>query len=147
MERVAPLGPVYQAGTLSGNPLAMRAGIETLKQLSAPGFYEALERKGAQLAEGIGRALAESGIAGQVARVGSLLTLFFTGEPVRDYAGARKCDTRRFAAFFQAMLRRGVLLAPSQFEALFVSAAHTGEDVARTAAACREALARCEDRG
>ena len=141
MERVAPLGPVYQAGTLSGNPLAMRAGIETLKRLSAPGFYEALDRKGAQLAAGISQALSDHGIAGQVARVGSLLTLFFTGDPVRNYADARKSDTRRFAAFFQAMLERGVLLAPSQFEALFISAAHSDEDIARTATACRESLA------
>ncbi len=141
MERVAPLGPVYQAGTLSGNPLAMRAGIETLKRLAAPGFYEALDRKSAQLAAGITQALAENGIAGQVARAGSLLTLFFTADPVRNYADARKSDTRRFAAFFQGMLRRGVLLAPSQFEALFVSAAHSDEDIARTVAAGRESLA------
>jgi len=141
MERVAPLGPVYQAGTLSGNPLAMRAGIETLKRLSAPGFYESLERKGAQLAAGITQALADNGITGHVARVGSLLTLFFAADPVRNYADARKSDTRPFAAFFQAMLRRGILLAPSQFEALFISAAHTEEDIARTAAACRESLA------
>jgi glutamate-1-semialdehyde 2,1-aminomutase len=141
MEHVAPLGPVYQAGTLSGNPLAMRAGIETLKRLATPGFYEELDRKGAQLAEGAMQALAESGVAGQVPRIGSLLTLFFTGDPVRNYDDARKSDARKFAAFFQAMLRRGVLLAPSQFEAAFVSAAHTEEDLARTAAACREALA------
>ena len=146
MERVAPLGPVYQAGTLSGNPLAMRAGIETIKRLSVPGFYEALDRKGAQLAADISRALAENGIAGQVARVGSLLTLFFTGDPVRDYADARKSDTRRFAAFFQSMLRRGILLAPSQFEALFVSAAHTEEHIARTVSACRESLAELRSR-
>ena len=141
MDRVAPLGPVYQAGTLSGNPLAMRAGMETLQRLSAPGFYEALDRKGAQLAAGISQALAENGIAGQVARVGSLLTLFFTADPVRNYADAKKADTRRFAAYFQAMLQRGILLAPSQFEALFVSAAHTDEDIARTVAACRDSLA------
>jgi glutamate-1-semialdehyde 2,1-aminomutase len=140
MERVAPLGPVYQAGTLSGNPLAMRAGIETLKRLSAPGIYESLDRKGAQLAAGIIQALVESGVVGQVARVGSLLTLFFTGEPVRNYADARRSDTKKFAAFFQGMLRRGVLLAPSQFEAAFVSAAHTEEEIGRTGAACRQAL-------
>lgn len=141
MERVAPLGPVYQAGTLSGNPLAMRAGIETLKRLSAPGFYESLDRKGAQLGEGTARALAESGVAGQVSRAGSLLTLFFTGEPVRNYEDARKSDTKKFATFFQGMLGRGVLLAPSQFEAAFVSSAHIEEDIARTVTACREALA------
>jgi glutamate-1-semialdehyde 2,1-aminomutase len=140
MERVAPLGPVYQAGTLSGNPLAMRAGIETLKRLSAPGFYESLDRKGAQLAAATTQALAETGVAAQVARVGSLSTLFFTSEPIRNYADARKSDTKQFAAFFQGMLQRGVLLAPSQFEAAFISAAHTDDDIARTAAACSEAL-------
>jgi glutamate-1-semialdehyde 2,1-aminomutase len=140
MERVAPLGPVYQAGTLSGNPLAMRAGIETLKRLSASGFYESLDRKGAQLAAGITQALAESGVAGQVARVGSLLTLFFTGDPVRNYDDARRSDTKKFAAFFRSMLDRGVLLAPSQFEAAFVSAAHTDDDIALTGSACRKTL-------
>jgi glutamate-1-semialdehyde 2,1-aminomutase len=118
----------------------MRAGIETLKRLAAPGFYEALDRKGAHLETGIRQALAESGVAGQVPRVGSLLTLFFSGEPVRNYADARRSDTKKFAAFFQGMLRRGVLLAPSQFEAAFVSEAHTEEEVACTVAACREAL-------
>jgi glutamate-1-semialdehyde 2,1-aminomutase len=141
MERVSPVGPVYQAGTLSGNPLAMRAGIETLTRLAAPGFYDALDRKGAQLADGFAKALAEAGVDGQVARAGSLLTLFFAGHPVRDYADARRSDTRRFAAFFHGMLRRGVLLPPSQFEALFVSAAHSDEDIVRTVDACRESLA------
>lgn len=141
MERIAPSGPVYQAGTLSGNPLAMRAGIETLKRLSAPGFYESLDRKGAQMATGITQALAESGVAGQVARIGSLLTTFFTSDPICNYDDARKSDTRKFAAFFRAMLERGVLLAPSQFEAAFVSAAHTDEDIVLTGSACREALA------
>jgi glutamate-1-semialdehyde 2,1-aminomutase len=140
MERMAPVGPVYQAGTLSGNPLAMRAGIETLQRLEAPGFYDALDRKGAHLAEGIRNALAAGGIAGQVARVGSLLTLFFAAGPVSDYESARQSDTRRFAQFFQEMLSRGFLLAPSQFEALFISAAHTDDDLARTIAACRESL-------
>jgi glutamate-1-semialdehyde 2,1-aminomutase len=140
MERVAPLGPVYQAGTLSGNPLAMRAGIETLKRLSAPGFYESLDSKAAQLAAATTQALAASGVAGQIARVGSLLTLFFTAQPIRNYTDARKSDTKQFAAFFQGMLQRGVLLAPSQFEAAFVSAAHTDDDIARTTTACRDSL-------
>ena len=100
MERVAPLGPVYQAGTLSGNPLAMRAGVETLRKLAAPGFYGDLERKSARLAEGFGRALADAKVPGRVERVGSLLTLFFAAEPVRNYDDARRSDTRRFAAFF-----------------------------------------------
>jgi glutamate-1-semialdehyde 2,1-aminomutase len=140
MERVAPLGPVYQAGTLSGNPLAMRAGIETLKLLSAPGFYEKLERKGARMAADITQALQESGIAGQVPCIGSLMTLFFAGDAIRNYEDARKSDTQRFASFFRAMLNRGILLAPSQFEAAFISAAHTDADLERTGVACRESL-------
>jgi glutamate-1-semialdehyde 2,1-aminomutase len=141
MERVAPAGAIYQAGTLSGNPLAMRAGIETLKRLAAPGLYESLEAKGAELASGLSSALADSGIAGQVQRVGSLLTLFFADAPVTDYASAKRSNTTRFAAFFHAMLERGILLSPSQFEALFVSAAHASEDVRRTIAAARESFA------
>lgn len=141
MEQVAPLGPVYQAGTLSGNPLAMRAGIETLKQLSAPGFYDALDRKAAMLADSMRQALSDAGIEGHVARAASLLTLFFTAGPVEDYAAAKKSDTHLFASFFHEMLQRGILLAPSQFEALFVSAAHSDDDVRRAAAACRESLA------
>jgi glutamate-1-semialdehyde 2,1-aminomutase len=140
MERIAPLGPVYQAGTLSGNPLAMRAGIETLKRLAAAGFYDSLERKGKMLADAARQALSESGISAHVARAGSLLTLFFTTGPVENYADAKTSDTRRFAAFFNEMLRRKVLLAPSQFEALFVSAAHSDEEIQHTAAACRESL-------
>jgi glutamate-1-semialdehyde 2,1-aminomutase len=141
MEQVAPLGPVYQAGTLSGNPLAMRAGIETLKQLSAPGFYEALERKAAMLADSMREALSETGIAGYVARAASLLTLFCTAGPVENYAAAKKSDTQLFASFFHEMLQRGILLAPSQFEALFVSAAHSDDDIRRMGIACRESLA------
>lgn len=140
MERIAPLGPVYQAGTLSGNPLAMRAGLETLKRLAADGFYGSLESKAKTLADAMRQALSETGIAGHVARAGSLLTLFFTGGPVENYADAKTSDTLRFAAFFNEMLRRQILLAPSQFEALFVSAAHSDEDIRRTAAACRESL-------
>ena len=141
MEQVAPVGPVYQAGTLSGNPLAMRAGIETLKRLAVHGFYESLDRKAKILADAMGQALSDAGIAGQVARAGSLLTLFFTASPVENYAAAKKSDTRRFASFFNEMLRRRILLPPSQFEALFVSAAHTEDDMRRTGAACRESLA------
>ena len=140
MQLVAPLGPVYQAGTLSGNPLAMRAGLETLKLLAAPGFYDELNRKAARLIEGLRSAIDDSGMAGQVSSVGSLLTLFFTKQPVLDYSGAKKSDTRRFAAFFEEMLDRGVFLPPSQFEALFVSAAHTEEQIDRTVAACRESF-------
>ncbi len=140
MRLVAPLGPVYQAGTLSGNPLAMRAGLETLKLLAASGFYEELNRKAARLVAGLREALRLSGLAGQVNSAGSLLTLFFSDEPLKDYDGAKRSDTRRFAAFFSEMLEREVFLPPSQFEALFVSAAHTEADIERTVAACRESL-------
>jgi glutamate-1-semialdehyde 2,1-aminomutase len=141
MERVAPLGGVYQAGTLSGNPLAMAAGIETLSLLQAPGFYDDLEAKSARLAEGLGAAAAAAGVPVHLNRVGSMLTGFFTATPVTDYASAKTSDTRRYGRFFRAMLERGVSLAPSQFEAAFVSAAHTPEDLEATVAAAREALA------
>ena len=145
MEMVAPLGPVYQAGTLSGNPLAMRAGLATLPKLEARGFYDSLNRKAERLAEGLRKALGDARVPGQVNIAGSLLTLFFTTEPVRDYAGAKKSDTARFAAFFRAMLEHGIFLPPSQFEALFVSAAHTDVDIDATVAAAREAVAAISD--
>jgi glutamate-1-semialdehyde 2,1-aminomutase len=140
MEMIAPLGPVYQAGTLSGNPLAMRVGLETLKKLGVLWFYGALDAKAQRLANGLREALKEVGKAGQVNVAGSLMTLFFASEPVTDYSGAKKCDTSRFAAFFNAMLDRGIFLPPSQFEALFVSAAHTDRDIDRTIEAARESL-------
>ncbi len=140
MEMVAPLGPVYQAGTLSGNPLAMRAGLATLPHLEAPNFYDSLSRKSGRLGEGLREALKESGVVGQVNVAGSLLTLFFTSEAVLDYSDAKKSDTARFAAFFTEMLDRGIFLPPSQFEALFVSAAHTDADIERTISAARESL-------
>jgi len=140
MEMVAPLGPVYQAGTLSGNPLAMRAGLATLPKLEASGFYEELNRKAGRLADGLRAALKESGVVGSVNAVGSLMTMFFAGEPVNDYAGAKKSDTRVYAAFFREMLERGVFIAPSQFEALFVSAAHSDADIEKTVEAARESL-------
>ena len=141
MERVAPLGPVYQAGTLSGNPLAMRAGLATLPKLEAPGFYDAVNRKTQRLAERFRNALKEVGVAGQVNVAGSLLTLFFCEHPVRNYDDAKKSDTKKFGKFFQEMLERGIFLPPSQYEALFVSAAHTDADIDRTIAAARESLA------
>ena len=140
MEQVAPLGGIYQAGTLSGNPLAMAAGIETLTLLRAPGVYAELETKGKRLGEGLAEAAAFCRIPAQVNRVGSLLTAFFTGSPVRDYATAKTADVRRYGVFFGAMLERGVSLAPSQFEAAFVSLAHTTEDLDATIAAAREAM-------
>jgi glutamate-1-semialdehyde 2,1-aminomutase len=141
MDRVAPLGPVYQAGTLSGNPLAMSAGIASLDLLAVPGFYESLELRAKRLGDGIAAALRETGAPATTVRAGSLLTLFFSREPVPDYAAAKKCDSKRFASFFRAMLDHGIFLAPSQYEALFVSAAHTDADIDGTLAACRESLA------
>jgi glutamate-1-semialdehyde 2,1-aminomutase len=140
MDTIAPLGPVYQAGTLSGNPLAMRAGLATLPLLQAARFYPALDAKAARLAEGLSAALGEAGVPGHINVSGSLLTVFFTAAPVGDYADAKKSDTARFAAFHREMLARGILLPPSQFEALFVSAAHTDDDIDRTIAAARSSL-------
>jgi len=140
MDMVAPLGPVYQAGTLSGNPLAMRAGLASLAKLSAPGFYEALTRKAQRLATGLQDALREAGQPGQVNVAGSLLTVFFTPKAVADYGSAKKSDTTLFAAFFRQMLARGIFLPPSQFEALFVSAVHTDANIDSTLAAARASL-------
>jgi glutamate-1-semialdehyde 2,1-aminomutase len=140
MERVAPLGPVYQAGTLSGNPLAMRAGLATLPKLEAPGFYDAVNRRTQRLAEGLRNALKEAKVPGQVNVAGSLLTLFLCEHPVRNYDDAKKSDTAKFGKFFQAMLERGIFLPPSQYEALFVSAAHTDADIDRTLTAAGESL-------
>ncbi len=142
MRMVAPLGPVYQAGTLSGNPLAMRAGVETLRQIeSRQHFYEELDGKASRLSEGIRGALQESGTPGVVQVAGSLLTLFFADGPVRNYSDAKKSNAGRFAAIFSSMLEQGIFLPPSQFEALFVSAAHSEQDIARTITACRASLA------
>lgn len=138
MAKIAPLGPVYQAGTLSGNPLAVAAGLATLRYLKAhPEVYEQLDARTATLA-----ASAPPGIT--VNRVGSMFTFFFTGGPVTGYESAKRSDTGRFARFFHWMLERGIYLAPSQFEAGFVSAAHTAGDIAQTAAAARDFFARPE---
>jgi glutamate-1-semialdehyde 2,1-aminomutase len=140
MERVAPLGPVYQAGTLSGNPLAMRAGLVMLPKLQAAGFYDDLNRKAKRLADGLGAALQDAAIPGVVNIAGSLLTIFFSENPIYNYADAKKSNTARFGGFFQEMLRRGFFLPPSQYEALFVSAAHTDPEIDATIAAARESL-------
>ena len=145
MDRVAPLGPVYQAGTLSGNPLAMSAGIASLDLLSAPGFYESLEARAKRLGDGIIAALRETQAPATAVRSGSLLTLFFSPEPVTDYLFAKKCDTHRFAGFFREMLNRGIFLAPSQFEAMFVSSAHTDADIDRALADVRASLVGASD--
>ena len=138
---MAPLGGIYQAGTLSGNPLAMAAGVETLTLLQAPRFYADLEAKGQRLADALVQTARAARIPVEVNRVGSMLTGFFTGIPVMDYATATTADTERYGRFFRAMLERGVSLAPSQFEAAFISAAHSVEELDATAAAAREALA------
>jgi glutamate-1-semialdehyde 2,1-aminomutase len=140
MDRVAPAGPVYQAGTLSGNPMAMAAGHATLK-LMTPAAYERLEATSARLAAGLAAAAAEAKVPVQVNRVGSMLTVFFSRDPVLDAASARACDTKRFAAFFHALLENGVYFPPSQFEAAFLSTAHTDDDVERTLRAARAAFA------
>ncbi len=140
MEMVAPLGPVYQAGTLSGNPLGMAAGIATLRILAGPGTYDALEDLGATLAGGLESAARRAGVDLRVNRVGSMMTPFFAAEPVTDYDSAKRSDTARFARFHQEMLERGVYLPPSQFEALFVSLAHTPADLEATVAAAEEAF-------
>ncbi|OAT85550.1 glutamate-1-semialdehyde-2,1-aminomutase [Desulfotomaculum copahuensis] len=141
MERVAPAGPVYQAGTLSGNPLAVTAGLATLRILQHPGTYAELERKSARLADGLARAAADAGVPVTLNRVGAMLCLFFTDHPVTDYESACRSNTARFAAFFRTMLSGGVYLAPSQFEAVFISLAHSGEQIDRTVEAAHKAFA------
>jgi glutamate-1-semialdehyde 2,1-aminomutase len=140
MDRVAPLGPVYQGGTLAGNPLAMRAGLATLTELTKPGVYDVLNREALRLVAGLRGAIAESGVPAVVNAIGSLATIFFTAEPVRDYAGAKSSDKTRYARYFREMLDRDIFLAPSQFEAAFVSAAHTSDDIDRTIVAARSSL-------
>ena len=137
MTQVAPEGPVYQAGTLSGNPLAMAAGIATLKALDAPEFYKNLERTAGRLADGLAAAAGTNAV---VNRVGSMLGLFFTAGPVTDFETAKMSDLDKFTAYYQKMLEKGIYLAPSQFEALFVSAAHTDEDIDATIFAAKEVL-------
>ena len=140
MRMIAPSGPVYQAGTLSGNPIAMSAGIATLRQLRSPGFYARLEKRSQQLYEGLVSAAQTAGVPVSAARAGSLLGVFFTRQRVVDYASARTADTRRYATFFWAMLQAGIYLAPSQFEALFLSSTHSVDDIEQTIHAAREAF-------
>jgi glutamate-1-semialdehyde 2,1-aminomutase len=141
MQHVAPLGGVYQAGTLSGNPLAVAAGLAALQVLADRRAYARLETLGAHLERGLRQAAAKAGAAMTVNRVGSMLTAFFTGTPVTDYASAKRADTARYGRYFHAMLERGIYLAPSQFEAAFVSLAHTEQDLDTAAAAAAEAVA------
>jgi glutamate-1-semialdehyde 2,1-aminomutase len=141
MDHVSPAGAVYQAGTLSGNPLAMAAGLATLRELGDPGVYDRLESLSARLAEGLDRAATDLRVPHVIQRVGSMLTLFFHDGPVWSYEDAKRSDTRLFARFFWEMLARGAYLPCSQFEAAFVSAAHTFDDIDQAVAAAREALA------
>lgn len=141
MEHVAPVGPVYQAGTLSGNPLAMAAGIATLKELGKPGVYETVEGKAKLLADGLRAAAEKAGVKVAINHSASLLTVFFTDQPVDSYAAAMRSDTAKFKVFFQSMLHQGIYLPPSQFECWFVSLAHSDEDLAKTLAAAEQAFA------
>ncbi len=138
MKWVAPEGPVYQAGTLSGNPLAVAAGIAALKALRAPGTYKKLERVTAQLVSGLRKAAESAGVAVQINSIGSMFTVFFTASPVVDFQTAKASDTGLYAKFFHAMLDRGVYFPPSQFEACFVSLAHSPRDIRATLQAARE---------
>jgi glutamate-1-semialdehyde 2,1-aminomutase len=135
MERIAPSGPVYQAGTLSGNPLAMIAGIETLKILSEQGVYDELEQKTNRLCQGLEENARMCRVPISLNRVGSMFSIFFTDREVRDYASAKTSDTGRFAKYFSSMLQEGIYLAPSQFESAFVSTAHSDEDIDRSISA------------
>jgi len=139
MDLVSPAGPVYQAGTLSGNPLAMTAGLWCLENLK-PKLYASAAALGARLAAGLADAARDAGVALQVNALGSLLTPFFTDRPVRDFASATSADTERYATFFRGMIARGVYPPPSQFEAWFLSAAHSAKDVDRTIRAARDAM-------
>jgi glutamate-1-semialdehyde 2,1-aminomutase len=140
MDVVAPIGPVYQAGTLSGNPLAVTAGLTQLRLLRQGNVYEQLETTTAAITAGIAQAAQQTEVKVKINRVGSMFTVFFTDEPVTDWASASRSDRQAFARFFHAMLDEGVYLPPSQFEAAFVSTAHTDELVAKTIAAAHKAF-------
>ena len=141
MNHIAPAGPIYQAGTLSGNPLAMTAGLVTLRRLREPSVYEQLERAGARLIAGLTDAGAKAGVRTTTNRVGSMWTSFFTADPVTDWDTADRSDRESFGRFFHTMLKAGVYLAPSQFEAGFIGLAHTDEMIDLTIAAAGQAFA------
>ena len=140
MEHLAPVGPVYQAGTLSGNPIAMVAGLALMAELVKPGVYDELERKGARLEAGLRAAVESAGVAAFLTRVGVMACMFFTAEEVRDWPTASTSDTDRYARYFRGMLERGIVLAPSQFEATFVGMAHTDADIDAMTSAAAEVL-------
>jgi glutamate-1-semialdehyde 2,1-aminomutase len=140
MQKLAPLGSVYQAGTLSGNPLAMAAGLKALEILGRPGNYQRLDQLGKRLGDGLAAAAAAASVPACVNRIGSMVTLFFTAGPVTDYASAKGSDTARFGSFFRNMRERGVFLPPSQFEAMFVSLAHTDDDLDTISTAAKASM-------
>ncbi len=143
MQTVAPAGPMYQAGTLSGNPLAMTAGIETLKVLQQPGVFDEIEQKAVRLTAGIGQAAADADVPVFQTRVGTMFSTFFTSGPVVDYGTAKQSDTECFGRYFHANLERGVYIAPSQFEAGFISLAHSDDDIDHTVRVAQEAFRIC----
>ena len=147
MQLVAPTGPVYQAGTLSGNPLATSAGIATLREVKKHGFYEKLEKTSARLRDGIAEAAKEAHVNVQLNQVGSMLGIFFTNEPVIDYTSAKSSNTETYTAVFNSMLEQGVYLPPSAFETIFLSAAHTQRDIAKTLTAAAVAFRHVGGRG
>jgi glutamate-1-semialdehyde 2,1-aminomutase len=141
MQKIAPLGPVYQAGTLSGNPVAVAAGLATLALTDAPGFYDALERTTRALTDGLAGAAKRHGVAFSAQAVGGMFGLYFAAAVPASYAEVTACDTARFNRFFHAMLDSGIYFAPSAYEAGFVSAAHRDAEIAQTIAAANEAFA------
>ncbi len=138
MQRVAPSGTIYQAGTLSGNPLAMTAGLATLRATGEPGFYEKLEGLGESWRRGMSDAASEGDVPSTINQVGSMVSIFFTEGPVTDFTSAAGSETEAFKDFFWHMLRRGIYLAPSQYEAGFISSVHSEEDLEKTFEAARE---------
>jgi len=140
MAHVAPQGPVYQAGTLSGNPLAMSAGIATLKELKKPGVYDVLDQNAQELIEGLQKTANETGVNVFTTQIGGMLGLFFTKDPVDSFATAKKSDTARFGVYYNKMIEEGIFLPPSQFEAFFMSLAHTKKDVQKTVEAAKKAF-------
>jgi glutamate-1-semialdehyde 2,1-aminomutase len=140
MDLLAPIGAVYQAGTLSGNPLAVTAGIETLKIIRPPGVYDQLSDLGIMMAEGLRKAIVDTGVIACVNQIGSMFTLFFGVNQVKDYATATQCDTRAFAHFFRGMIERGIYLPPSQFETAFISLTHSDAEIQATLVAAKDVL-------